>query len=116
MCLIISFAQLMKFYEMMNAFSNNNNNNYSPLISNPPNQNMLLLAQLNNMINQNPPQRQIQEPQQLVDTNDLLKKLMSQLQTNQPESSSNQNIVLPFQPKRLNLRKKEYISIYIENL
>ena len=92
----------MKFYEMMNAFSNNNNNNYSPLISNPP--------------NQNPPQRQIQEPQQLVDTNDLLKKLMSQLQTNQPESSSNQNIVLPFQPKRLNLRKKEYISIYIENL
>ena len=52
---------MYKFYQMMNAFTNSNNNNFSPLPSNSDN--VMLLAQLNNMINRNiPPQPQVQQP------------------------------------------------------
>lgn len=98
---------MYKFYQMMNAFTNSNNNNFSPLPSNSDN--VMLLAQLNNMINRNiPPQPQVQQPS--IDTNFLLKKLMSELQPRLAESSvPNQKLIPPLQKVKGNLRKKEYI-------
>ena len=64
----------------MSAFNQNNINNNNNLPTFPNNQNFMFLPPLNNQLNQ------AQIPQNHVDTNSLLKNLISQLQV-QPQAT-----------------------------
>ena len=91
----------------MSAFNQNSNNNIPAF---PNNQNFMYLPKLNNQLNQP------QIPQNQVDTNVLLKNLISQLQI-KPKSIgiTNEDKVIKISPKN-NLRKRSKILINLENI
>ena len=110
----ISIEQMMKFYQMMNSMNDNNGNNFNR-INNNANPNQLSFSQLNGLLN--PPQQVVQQPQ--INSNELLKNLLIQLQQKQQENGTNKNsLFFPVQypsPAKTNLRREitKYLILVI---